>query len=204
MAKLLTICVTILTVAWLLLIAMAQALVVKQAPEQADAIVVFAGAGAYLERTNLAARFHAQGVAPKIILTDDELLGGWSPKHQRNLLFIEKAEQELERLGVPEANIKLVRSVVSGTYHETTRVRDFAQEHNLRSLMFITSAYHSRRALWTVRQVFSGSGIQVSVVSVPNEHRNCASSFLGICPSDGLMIPWEHVKLIYYWLQYRQ
>ena len=68
---------------------------------------------------------------------------------------------------MPQTRIEVLSPLVSSTHEEAVLLREFAAAHNLRSLLFVTSAYHSRRALWTLRRVFEGSGVEIGLDFVP-------------------------------------
>jgi hypothetical protein len=74
----------------------------------ADALAVLAGSSTYVERARLAAALFREGRAPLVLLTDDNLMGGWSEAEQRNPLFVERAAGELRRAGVPAAKSALI------------------------------------------------------------------------------------------------
>src|SRR6185369_711733 len=146
-------------VAW----AAAKFLVVNTPLHNADAIVVMSGSAVYKERTLRAAEFYHQGLAPRIILTNDNLRGEWSSAEQRNPFFYERARNNLLFLGVPAERVEVIAQPVTSTYEEAQTLREYAVAHGLRSLLVVTSAYHSRRALWTLNRVFAGTGIEISL-----------------------------------------
>lgn len=185
-------------VAWMA----ARALSVEADLAHADAIVVFGGSATYVERTREAARLFHQGRAPKIILTNDGRRGGWSNELERNPFFIERAAQELQRAGVPAENIESLSPIVSSTYDEALLLRDYAQQRGLRSLLFVTSAYHSRRALWTIKRVFDGSGIEVGLMSPAAGWQTPRFATWWLHLKGWKMIGSEYVKLIYYRVRY--
>ena len=121
---------------------------VEKPLEKADAILVLAGSSAYIERTQEAAEIFKKGIAPKIFLTNDGLQGGWNQKEQRNPYFAERARWELLRQNIPEEAIEILPTVVNGTNDEANLLVETAAERKLKSLLLITSDYHSRRALW--------------------------------------------------------
>lgn len=182
----------------------ARALVVRDELPQADCIVVLSGASEYVERTRHAAELLRRGVAPKIVLTNDNLRGGWNSAQQRNPYFVERAADELRRAGVPAAQIEALPEPVSGTYDEAVRIRAFASERGLGSVLVVTSAYHSRRALWTMRRVFHDSGVRVGVSPVATDAAQqtpkpfdwwlSARGWRSVAP--------EYPKLVYYWFHY--
>src|SRR6185295_12114049 len=156
--------VLLLFLAWSILAwGAARALVVRAELPHADALVVLAGSATYVERTQRAAQLFANGVAARIVLTNDNLPSGWSALQERNPLFVELAVEELKRQGVPADKIEIMPGFVSSTYDEITRVREYSAAHGLRSILIVTSAYHSRRAWWTLRHVFRGSEVAIGL-----------------------------------------
>jgi uncharacterized SAM-binding protein YcdF (DUF218 family) len=181
----------------------AEKLIVSSELPQADALVVLAGSSAYVERTRRAAQLWHEGRAPKIILTNDNERGGWSNELQRNPLFIERAAEVLSRAGVPESGIEMLSQVVSGTHDEALLLRQYAESHRMRSILIVTSAYHSRRALWTFRKAFEGSGINVGLTAVEPGLETPMPSTWWLYPNGWKVVGGEYLKLIYYWFSYR-
>jgi uncharacterized SAM-binding protein YcdF (DUF218 family) len=181
----------------------ARALVVQDELAQADCIVVLSGASDYVERTRHAASLLRRGIAPKIVLTNDNLRGGWNSEQQRNPFFIEREAEELRRAGVPAAQIEALPEPVASTYEEAVRLRAYASERKLGSVLIVTSAYHSRRALWTMRQVFRESGVRVGVSPVEAGAAETPATFAWWLSRRGWRsVAPEYPKLIYYWFRY--
>jgi uncharacterized SAM-binding protein YcdF (DUF218 family) len=181
----------------------ASALVTSAELESADALVILSGSAAYKERTHRAALLFHQGRAPLIILTNDNQPSGWSSREQRNPLFVERARDELLRMGVPADRIVILPETVGSTYEETVLVRDYAATQGLHSILFVTSAYHSRRALWTARHVFEGSNITVGLDAPPPGEETPRPLTWWWHGRGWLMVAEEYPKLIYYRLWYR-
>ena len=57
--------------------AAANYLIVEKPLAQADAILVLGGSSVYIERTQKAAELYKQGVAPRILLSNDGARAGW-------------------------------------------------------------------------------------------------------------------------------
>jgi len=119
--------------------------------EPAGAIVVFGGEVPF--RAMEAARIYHEGSAPKVWLTqgalhDDDLelarLGINRPPEYRY------SEQVLERLGVPSAAIQILPQPVQNTAEEVRRIAQAAAAADMRTLILVTSKYHTRRVriLW--------------------------------------------------------
>jgi uncharacterized SAM-binding protein YcdF (DUF218 family) len=180
----------------------ARALVVETEVAQPEAIVVLSGAADYAERARAAAKLFASGRAPKIILTNDGERGGWASAEQRNPFFSELAAAELVRAGVPAERIEFVAQPVANTYDEARAVRDYAAARNMRSLLVVTSAYHSRRAEWTWQLVFSGSGVGLGIATAPAEGASPAPATWWLQARGWRAVAAEYPKLIYYRLRY--
>lgn len=189
--------------AWPLLAwAAARALVVEAQVAHPEAVVVLSGSADYVERTRGAAQLFTSGRAPKIILTNDNGRGGWSSTEQRNPYFIERAAAELAAAGVPSEQVELIPQAVANTYEEARVVREYATQRGLRSLLVLTSAYHSRRAWWTWREVFRGSGIELGIETAPADSHTPAPVSWWLSVRGWRAVAAEYPKFIYYRLRY--
>jgi uncharacterized SAM-binding protein YcdF (DUF218 family) len=180
----------------------AEALVVKSDLAHADAVVVLAGSSTYLERTHRAAQLFHEGRAPKILLTNDNLKSGWSAQQERNPFFVERATDDLKRHGVPADKIEIVPGTVSSTHDEALRIREYAGEKRLRSMLVVTSAYQSRRALWTMRRVFRGSNVEIGLATVDPGQQSPRPAIWWCSGLGWQMVPGEYLKLVYYRVKY--
>lgn len=191
-----------LAVWFLLAWAAARALVVHADLPRADALLVLSGSSNYVERARWAARLYREGRAPLILLTDDGQRGGWSNEEQRNPFFVERAARELSRAGVPPEKIEVLPGVVSSTYDEALALRSFASSRGLRSVLVVTSAYHSRRALWTMRRVSDKTGLEVGIDAPPAGSESPAPSTWWAGARGWQMVAGEYPKMLYYRLRY--
>ena len=178
----------------------ARALIVKAEIGSADALVVLSGSSSYLERTQKAAELYRQGRAPLVLLTNDHTRGGWSQALQTNPFFVDRALAELTKQGVPAERIRIVPGVAASTHSEAVIVKDYAAAQGLRSVLIITSAYHSRRALRTFRTSFADTKLIIGLDSTSRSETSVALWWLS--PSGWRDVAGEYVKLIYYWLKY--
>ncbi len=176
-------------------------LIVSAPLEHADVIVVLSGSSAFVERTQLAAQLYAAGRSKKILLTNDNQQGGWLSAEQRNPFFYELARGELQRGGVPESNIEVIGSPVDGTEDEAIALRKYAKANGVRSVLIVTSPYHSRRALRTFRRVLADSGITVGL-AVPTGRQTPRLATWWLSRRGWELVPTEYVKMAYYWLFY--
>jgi uncharacterized SAM-binding protein YcdF (DUF218 family) len=71
--------------------------------------------------------------------------------------------ERLVQAGVEEDRIVGLARKVERTFDEATAVREWAEQHGARSVMVVTSPYHTRRALATFEHAFEGTGVQVGV-----------------------------------------
>lgn len=198
-------CITVLVVAaWTLLAwVAARALVVRAELDHADALVVLSGSSAYIERTQSAAQLWSEGRAPLVLLTNDPMLGGWIEAERRNPSFTVRAMEELKRAGVAADRIEVLPQLVTSTYEEAVALKEYALARGLRSILIVTSSYHSRRALWTLRRVFQGSGIEVGLYAVAPGQQMPRPATWWWHPFGWQVVALEYVKLVYYLLQYR-
>lgn len=192
--------ILVVIVTWTIVAAMApRALIVSAPLASADAIVVLSGSSAYLERTQKAAQLYREGRAPLVLLTDDHTRGGWSSAQQRNPFFVERATEELIKAGVPAERIRIVPGDPASTRDEALIISDYAVAEKLRSVLVVTSAYHSRRALRSLQQTFAGTG---AVVGLESPAASSQSAFWWLRPSGWRTVGSEYAKLIYYWFKY--
>src|SRR5690349_11280464 len=109
-------------------------LIVNRAVPNAEVTVVLSGAATFSERTHYAAQIFRERRTKQIILTDDNLLSGWSAKEQRNPYYFERALSELVRSGVPRDKIEVLEPPVTDTFDEAVRLRAYCDARQLPSL----------------------------------------------------------------------
>jgi uncharacterized SAM-binding protein YcdF (DUF218 family) len=180
----------------------ARALIVSAPIDSADAIVVLSGSSTYVERTHKAAELYRQRRAPLVLLTDDHTQGGWSSALQRNPYFVERATDELIKQGVPVEKIRVIPGMPSTTHEEALAIKDYASAQGLRSLLVVTSAYHSRRALRSLRQAFAGAETAIGLDPVPPGSQTPSPAFWWLRLEGWRIVGSELVKSVYYRLKY--
>jgi uncharacterized SAM-binding protein YcdF (DUF218 family) len=179
-------------------------LLIIQAPlEKADAIVLLGGSANYKERAREAAKLLLEGRAQRILITNDNMRGPWSSIEQRNPYYYERCREELRTAGVPDTDIEVLIQPVTSTREEAELVRQYAEEHRLRSILVVTSPYHSRRALWIFSQVFREAGIQVGLISASPGAESPRPAIWWLSLRGWNLVPTEYVKMIYYVIKYR-
>lgn len=193
----------ILLAAWIFLAPLlAKNLVIEKPLEKADAILVLSGSSTYLERTRKAAEIFKTGVAPKIFLTDDGSQGGWDRTQQRNPFFAERAKWELMREGVPEEAIEVLAGIVGGTQDEAVLAEKTLRERNLRSVLLVTSPYHTRRTLSTFETLLHKNSVEVGIASPPPGGQSPPANYWWLSARGWRFVAGEYLKIAYYWLFY--
>ncbi len=199
--RLLLVGLLVLPVVWFLAWMSARLLIVNAPLQHADAVVVLSGSQALIERSNLAAQLFHDGRTAKILLTNDNLRGGWSSAEQRNPFFYEVAILELRRQGVPATAIEVIETPVASTRDEAEVLLAHSQKQQLNSILVVTSAYHSRRALRTFRQAFAGSPVLVGMRAVKPGWQTPRPAVWWLQARGWEMVAGEYFKLAYYALR---
>ena len=183
---------------------LAKRLIIEKPLERADAILVLSGSSVYLERMQEAAALFKKGIAPKILLTDDGLKSGWNRKEQRNPFFAERARWELVNQGVPEDAIEILPTVVKTTHDEAVLLEKTAKERGLKSILLVTSAYHTRRALWTFEKVLrdNNNSIEIGIEPAPAGIQTLPPDYWWLSAGGWQFVAGEYLKTVYYWVYY--
>ena len=190
---------------WTILAAfLAKCLIVKKPQQKSDAIWVLSGSSTYLERNRKAAELYKQGISDKIILTNDGNFGGWSQIEERNPAFTELAKRELIAQGVPAIAIEVLPKFVQGTNDEADLFSDSVKTRQLDSVLLVTSAYHSRRTLWTFERAASkySLSVEIGLEYAPVGEQTPPPLSWWTSRKGWSLVGGEYVKLIYYWLYY--
>jgi uncharacterized SAM-binding protein YcdF (DUF218 family) len=180
----------------------AKMLIVKTDLPSADAIVVLSGPGTYVERADWAAKLYRERRAPVVVISNEGLLSGWSANDERNLYFHELAARRLQQNGVPPNDVRVVSDIGAGTFQESVRLCAHAAEQKFSRILVVTSAYHSRRALWSMKQACKNTPVQIGIDSPPPGWQTPAPAFWWIHKSGWRFVAAEYVKMIYYRWQY--
>lgn len=168
-------------------------LIVEEQPQRAAALVPLAGDPA---RVNDAAGLWQSGYAPTFVATNMRLTDRrWGE-------FSAIVTRQAIAQGVPAERIVVAPGTATTTYQEALILRRLALSQRWRSLLVVTSPSHTRRAGLILRDVFSGTGIELVVVPV-RDHWYTARTWwhtrLG-WRETGL----EYVKLVLYHLGYHR
>lgn len=183
---------------------LAKYLVVEKPLAKADAILILGGSSVYVERAQKAAELFHQGVAPKIFLTDDGENAGWSQKEKRNPAYFDLAVDELRAHGIPREAIESLVPDNSGTIYESEELREKVRSQGMNSILIVTSAYHSRRALWVFQMDFAKNNLQteIGIVHAATGLQTPSPYIWWLTPQGWRSVAGEYVKILYYWLSY--
>ncbi len=180
----------------------AKLLIVDKPLEHAEAILVLSGSAVYQERVRRAAELYKQGMASVVFITDDVSRAGWSKTEQRNPPFVDLERKALISDGVPPDAIRVLNGEVRSTIDEARAFKAEVETRPIASVMIVTSAYHSRRALWTFEHVLAGRNVEIGMTTAPNGVRSPNPSVWWITARGWPMVAGEYVKFIWYWAFY--
>jgi len=170
-------------------------LVVRHSPRKTDAIVVFSGNGetsyrndSYQRRALDAIRFYKKGYAPHIFL---------SSGRKQDISEVEVIKLYLLEKGVANSAIHILNKFPSSTMENVQMVTQQLKQQGVHSILFLTSPYHGRRALWIWRKqdptflVFTPS-----VIDTPPADPQWSASIDQI-----RIIAYEYIAIVYNWLR---
>ncbi|MHB8990391.1 MAG: YdcF family protein, partial [Chloroflexota bacterium] len=112
----------------------------------------------------------------------------------------ELVKREVVALGVPAVRVLKASGDVETTYDEAAKLRDLAASRGFRSMLVVTSAYHTHRARLIFQEVLHGTGITAIVRPVENDPYRPDSWWTS---ERGLRDTWtEYLKLALYYAGY--
>jgi uncharacterized SAM-binding protein YcdF (DUF218 family) len=150
----------------------------------ADAVAVFGGGLA--DRPLAAARYYRQGLVTKILVSDDRQAPA-------------AGEAVLLKLGAPESAIETFGHALGNTHQEALALRDWAEQHNLHSIIVPMEIFSTRRVHWMLRRTFpSEFQIRVIALDAPDYRRD---DWWGRTQGIAAFMN-EVIKYLYYRLRY--
>jgi uncharacterized SAM-binding protein YcdF (DUF218 family) len=135
------------------------ALVVTDLIDRPDAIVSLASHE--WERLPAAAALAGREPGARVLLTQPIALNAY------NCYGCGERVERLIEAGVAKERIELLPRKVYRTLDEAQAVREWALAHGAKSVMVVTSPYHTRRSLAAFRYALKGTGIAVGVYPSP-------------------------------------
>ena len=168
-------------------------LVVRSEPKASDAIVIFSGDGeagyinqSYQRRTLDAIHYYNSGYAPVIVL---------SSGRDNTFSEVEIIRALLVNRGIPMGAINIIQNYPRSTFENVTMVKKIAIDQGIKSVLLITSPYHSRRALLVWGKFAPDIAVTAAkVVDTPNEHPIWGANLNQI-----RVILYEYTAIAYYW-----
>jgi len=106
----------------------------------------------------------------------------------------------LIKAGVPANSVRIVPGIAEDTRGEASIINDYATKERFRSMLIVTSSYHSRRALRALRNAGSGTGMVIGVE--PAAEGSAHLLFWWLRPDGWRTVGVEFVKLINDWFKY--
>ena len=129
-----------------------------------DVIVVLSG-GTPAREIEAADLFGA-GYAPRLVLTAQPQRASVTVLQSRGIRaprLLDERLRYLAELGVPRDAITVMRDPVSSTFQEAELVSDWVQRRGHRSVILVTSGFHTARARWVFLRAFTDSGVTLRV-----------------------------------------
>jgi uncharacterized SAM-binding protein YcdF (DUF218 family) len=145
----------------------ANALTVDDAVAPADFLYVLGGD--VNTRPFHSAELFRRGFAPRVVVprTEDR------PASERGFYpnDADVAVRILQQEGVPDSAITMLRMPdgVTSTQDEGRVLRDYLRAHPARRVIVVTSAYHTRRARWTLRRELDGTEVDLRMAAAPDD-----------------------------------
>jgi uncharacterized SAM-binding protein YcdF (DUF218 family) len=162
----------------------------------ADAVAIFGGGLA--DRPFAAARYYHQGLVTKVLVSDNRR--DPAERYGRVMSEVAASEAILLSLGTPEGAIETFGNALGNTHQEVLALRDWAERHNLRSIIVPTEIFSTRRVRWMLHRAFpSGFVIRVIALETPEYRRDDWWRHVqGVAAFEN-----EFIKYVYYVLKYQ-
>ena len=178
-------------------------LIYEQHPQKADVIVVLNGRDT--ERALAAVDLYNKGFANLIVLARGSQQPGcdefWKRvgKDWNSKIFFQRA---IEAMGVPQNAFKLIGDGVTSTYDEAKITREFVRENGYKSILLVTSKWHSKRAYLVFKSIFKNSD-SIKIVIHPSRYDTFDPSVWWKNEAIREVVFGEYVRLAYYICTFR-
>lgn len=137
---------------------MGEYLILDEKPQKVDMIVVYSGDSG--ERTVKGVELLKEGYADKILFSGGALYD--------DVRMADLMSEHAIKLGVAPDKIVKEREADT-TYENALFSRKILEDLKVKSIILVTSNYHSRRSQLTTKKVFEGSGISIITVASGDE-----------------------------------
>jgi uncharacterized SAM-binding protein YcdF (DUF218 family) len=139
-------------------------------PDSNAAILILSGGP--FTRIPKALELYKQGYGKRLLLTTEQPL---NPKVSHLVLTNEQIAQEISKsLSVP-ATFESVPSFKGGatsTLDEAHDLLPYCIKNNIKHLIIVTDAFHTRRALYAFKNIFQNNDINIEAAAAHNEIHN--------------------------------
>lgn len=179
---------------------LANYLIISRPLERPEAMIVLSGSSQYVERCQKAAEFYRERKISLIYLTNDGEMSGWSVPDQRNVPFLELERRELVANGVLHDSIRVLGGTVKGTDDEAKAMATEAKAQGLKSVLIVTSPYHTRRAYRAFERMFVETGIQIGIEHAPLTDEQPSPYYWWLSLRGWQLVGGEYVKSVAYWV----
>ncbi len=131
---------------------------------KADAIHVLAGSR--MDRQLEAAFLYKEGYAPLIVMTREELDD--AERHLETLGVrvesgADRTQRYLSQLGIPASAFLIPPKLHDNTAQEAATLRELAVAHRWKTVILVTSGYHTRRSGYAFERALRGTGVRLIV-----------------------------------------
>jgi uncharacterized SAM-binding protein YcdF (DUF218 family) len=181
-----------------ILISLGEYLVTEYPLEKADAIAVLSGS--VPDRILEAIDIYKQGYAPIIILTKEEKPPGYDELLSLGIKVPEGYDINqiiALKLGVPAASIVIINERTNSTYSEEQALYNFLRKRNLKSVILVTSKYHTTRATKLFNVVVEGE--KVKLITRPSKYDTFDPRNWWKVRRDLKQVLFEYEKLVHYY-----
>jgi uncharacterized SAM-binding protein YcdF (DUF218 family) len=174
--------------------AVGDALINVDALRPADAIVPLAGERS---RVSEAAQLFGDGYASWFVITEM-----WVADPNPAIGYVESVKGQAVRGGVPADRILIAPGTAASTYREALNLRRLAEQQRWRSLIVVTSPFHTGRARLILNEVFRRRRITLIVRPVRGHWYRPGRWWAS---ADGREVTvWEYLKLALYLVGYHR
>jgi len=177
-------------------------MIFAQEPQKADVIIVLNGRDT--ERSLMAVDLYKQGYSNLIVMAINSRQPGSDEFWKRvNNNFDGKVffQRAIEAMGVPEKSFEFIGNGVTSTYDEAVVTKEFLKKNGYKSILLVTSKWHSKRAYLTFRSALKNEGIKIIVQ--PSRYDVFDPDAWWKNSNDREMVFYEYVRLIFYALSFR-
>ena len=177
-------------------------LISEQEPRKADVIVVLNGSDTI--RSLAVVDLYKQGYSNRIVMArgsrqpgSDESRKRVGNNFNRKVFF----QRTIEAMGVPEKSFQFIGNGVTSTYDEALTTRNFLKKNGHKSILLVTSKWHSKRAYLTFRSALKND--EIKIVIQPSKYDAFRPDAWWKNKNDAELVFEEYVKLIYYIVMFR-